>query len=301
MKTNKLKQNSMFQWGIAQKFILCIVLFSFLMIFILSGIQLYIGYNKGLESIKKNIRQIEGSYLPGIIDSLWGFNYDFLKIQLNGMMKLDDVLYIDVVNDDETLAEVGVFAEEDVIVKEFPLLRADGDEMILLGRLRLVFTLKNLRNGLMENAISIIISQSILLFLVSGFMFIVFYLLVARHLYALVNYTKSLGVTTLETPFSLKRYKRSWGKDEFDILADTVNEMRMNLNDSYSHLKGEIFLKNSSSSPRNWKPSAPLPVGLPMILTISCTLLLDLLKCSRKIFPGKAVSRKVLCKFSRRP
>ena len=248
MKTNKLKQNSMFQWGIAQKFILCIVLFSFLMIFILSGIQLYIGYNKGLESIKKNIRQIEDSYLPGIIDSLWGFNYDFLKIQLNGMMKLDDVLYIDVVNDDETLAEVGVFAEKEVIIKEFPLLRAGGDEMILLGRLRIIFTLKNLHNGLMKNAISIILSQSILLFLVSGFMFIVFYLLVARHLYALVNYTKSLGVTTLEMPFSLKRYKRSWGKDEFDILADTVNEMRMNLNDSYSHLKGEILERKQAEA-----------------------------------------------------
>lgn len=35
-----------------------------------------------------------------------------------------------------------------------------------------------------------------------------------------------------------------WGIDEFDILANAVNDMRRSLNDSYSHLKGEIFEKN---------------------------------------------------------
>lgn len=246
--TDPFKKKSILQWGIAQKFILCILLFSFLVTLVLTGIQLYMEYHAGLDTIKKSIRQVEESYLPGIINTLWVSDTLLLNTQINGLMKLRDVQYIDVVYKDETLAKTGVFTDEHVIMKEFPLTYTYGDKTISLGRLRLVYTLKNLHNRLMKNAISIIISQSILLFLVSGFMFVIFYLLVARHLYALVNYTKSLGVATLETPFSLKRLKKRWGKDEFDILANAVNDMRINLNDSYSHLKEEILERKQAEA-----------------------------------------------------
>ena len=246
--TDPFKKKSIFQWGITQKFILCILLFSFLVTLVLTGIQLYMGYHAGLDIIKKSIRQVEESYLPGIINTLWVSDTPLLNTQINGLMKLRDIQYIDVVYKDETLAKTGNFTDEHVIMKEFSLPYTYGDKTISLGTLRLVYTLKNLRNRLVKNAVSIIISQSILLFLVSGFMFVIFYLLVARHLYALVNYTKSLGVATLDTPFSLKRHIKSWGKDEFDILANAVNDMRINLNDSYSHLKGEILERKQAEA-----------------------------------------------------
>jgi PAS domain S-box-containing protein len=248
MIPDKFKKESILRWGIAQKFILCILSFSFLVTLVLTGIQLYMGYHAGLDAIKKSIRQVEESYLPGIINTLWVSDTQLLTTQLSGMMKLGDVQYIDVADKDETLAKAGVFTDEHVIIKEFPLLYTYENKTISLGRLRLIFTLKNLHNRLMKNAIAIIISQSILLLLVSGFMFVIFYLLVARHLYALVNYTNALGVTTLETPFSLKRYKRSLGKDEFDILANAVNDMRMSLNDSYSQLRGEILERKQAEA-----------------------------------------------------
>ncbi len=246
--TDPFKKKSIFQWGITQKFILCILLFSFLVTLVLTGIQLYMGYHAGLDTIKKSICQVEESYLPGIINTLWVSDTPLLNTQINGLMKLRDIQYIDVVYKDETLAKTGNLIDEHVIMKEFPLPYTYGDKTISLGTLRLVYTLKNLRNRLVKNAVSIIISQSILLFLVSGFMFVIFYLLVARHLYALVNYTKSLGVATLDTPFSLKRHIKSWGKDEFDILANAVNDMRINLNDSYSHLKGEILERKQAEA-----------------------------------------------------
>ena len=209
MPTDKSKKESILQWGITQKIILSILLFSYLVTIVLTGIQLYIEYHAGLDTIKKSIRQIEESYLPGIIKTLWVSDTPLLNTQIDGMIKLGDVQYIDVVYEYETLAKTGVFTDEHVIMKELPLPYAYGNKTISLGTFRVIFTLKNLHSRLMKRAISIIISQSILMLLVSGFMFIIFYLLVARHLYALVNYTKALGVETLEKPFVLKRHKKN--------------------------------------------------------------------------------------------
>ena len=100
--------------------------------------------------------------------------------------------------------------------------------------------MENIYDRLAKDALGIIIFQSIIIFLVSGFIFLIFYLLVVRYLYALVDYTRSLKVDTLRTPFILKQSRIQWGKDELDALANTINEMRINLNDSYSQLKEEI-------------------------------------------------------------
>ena len=231
---------SIFKWGIAQKFILCILLFSSLITLLLTVIQLYVGYKNGIDSIEKSICQIESTYLDSIINNLWISDLQLLQTQLYGLVKLKDMQYVDIVDKNETLLKAGIFKDTRVITKKFSLAYTYGDKTVSLGTLRVVYTLENLYNHLAKEAIIIIISQSIVIFFVSGFIFFVFYLLVARHLYALVNYAGSLGVKTLKTPFSLKRNRMNWGKDELDILAEAVNGMRVNLNESYSKLKDEI-------------------------------------------------------------
>ena len=233
------RKNIFLRWGIAPKFILAILFFSTLVTLILTLIQVYTGYKDGLESIDRSIIQIEGSYLDSIINDLWLSDTELLQTHLSGMMKLRDIQYIDVVSRHETLAKIGVFTEKHVVKKEFPLTYTYSNKTISLGKLRIHYTLDNLYERLKKSAISIILFQSIVIFLVSGFFFFIFYLLVARHLYALVDYSKSLRVKTLDTPFSLKLYKNSWGEDEFDILVRAINEMRMDLSESYSRLKVE--------------------------------------------------------------
>ena len=237
------KKDILLRWGIAPKFILAILLFSSLVTVSLTLIQLYNGYKYGLGVIDRGVRQVEVSYLDSIENDLWLSDTDLLQIRLNGMMKLKDVQYIDIVDNQKTIAKVGVFTEENVIVKEFPLTYTYAANTISLGTLHVRYTLDNLYRHLKKNAISDILLQSVVILLVSGFFFFIFYLLVARHLYALVDYSKSLSVKTLDTPFRLKRSKNKWGEDEFDILVKAINEMRMDLSESYSRLKKENIEK----------------------------------------------------------
>lgn len=241
MHTGHLKKKRTLRWGIAQKFILWLFIFTSLLTIIITAVQLYIGYKSGIDSIFKSIRQVEKSYLDGIKKSLWISDTELLQTQIDGMMKLPDMQYVGVVHDKKVIAEAGIFKDKNVITEVFALPYAYQGKTISLGTLRVVYTLQNVYSHLITNAFVLILSQAIIVLLISCFIFFIFYRLVARHLYELVNYAGSLRVDTLEIPFKLKRDRTQWGEDEFDELTKSINLMRSNLKDSYSRLEGEVI------------------------------------------------------------
>jgi|GEM_PF-674990 len=241
MHTGYSKKTWILRWGIAQKFILFLFVFSSLLTILITAAQLYINYKSGLDSIVKSIRQIEESYLDGIKQSLWVTDTELLQTQLDGILKLSDMQYVNVVHDKKILAQAGIFKDENVITETFPLGYTYKGKTISLGTLRVVYTLENVYSRLIRNAFVLIVSQGILVLLISCFIFFIFYRLVVRHLYALVTYTSALSVNTLERPFKLKRDRIQLGEDELDELTKTINLMRENLKDSYSRLEDEVL------------------------------------------------------------
>lgn len=227
-------------WGIAGKFITYILLFSSVITLILTVIQLYMDYRYGLDAIDKSIHQIKESHLEGITQSLWVSDMDLLKTQLDGLLKLNDMQYVDVLQDNEPLIKMGTFKEIQVVTKHFFLSHTYNGKTISLGTLRVIYTLDALYARLMKKALVIIVSQTIKTFMVSGFIFFIFYMLVARHLHAIVAYTGSMGLKNLDTPFVLKRSQKSRTKDEFDMLTTAINKMRTNLKNSYGQIQKEI-------------------------------------------------------------
>ncbi|MBU1059143.1 MAG: hypothetical protein KJ804_12595 [Proteobacteria bacterium] len=234
------REKSIFGRGIVQKIILYIFLFSSTVTLVLIVVQLYGDYRYGLDSIEKSVSQIEVSYLDGIVNSLWLSDTELLQIQLEGIVKLPDMQYADVVYGNETVAKVGEIPDAHVIKKDFLLSYTYGNKTIPLGRLHIIYTLENLYDRLTEKAIVIIISQSIKTFMVSGFIFFIFYFLVGRHLHALARYANALDLHTLEKPFVLNRKQNNRAADEFDIVVKAINEMRKTLHASYHQLQGEI-------------------------------------------------------------
>ena len=241
MHEGPLKRERIFRWGIAQKFIFWLFIFSSLLTIFITAVQLYIGYKSGFNLIRASIQQVEKSYLDGIKKSLWISDTELLQTQIDGMMKLPDMQYVGVMHDKKVIAEAGIAKDKNVISKEFLLPYTYNGKTISLGTLRIVYTLENVYSRLIRNAVVLILSQGIIVLLISCFIFYIFYRLVARHLYELVNYARSLRVDTLDTPFKLKRGQIQWGEDELDELAKTINLMRTNLNDSYIRLKEEVL------------------------------------------------------------
>lgn len=240
MNNAHLPTKRVLRWGIAQKFIVLLFISSSLLTIVIAAMQAYFDYRNDLDSIRKSIQQVEKSYLEGLNKSLWIDDKEILQTQLDGMVKLPDMQYVGVVKDQKVIAESGQSTDKNIIGEELPLSYTYNGKTISLGMLRLVYSLDNVYRRLAKNAVYLILSQGIILLLVSCFIFFIFYVLVARHLYELVNYARTLTIETLQTPFTLKRSRPRFGEDELDELACTINQMRTNLNDSYTQLKGEI-------------------------------------------------------------
>lgn len=245
---NKGNKESRFQWRIAQRFIFYILLFSSTITLILTVIQLYLDYRHGLDSIHSSIEQIEISYLDGIAKSLWVSDTELLQIQLKGMLKLNDMQYIGITHNNRTLFQVGERLNSQQISKDFSLSYTYGDRVMSLGTLHVVYTLNNLYKSLLNKTIVILVSQGIKTFLVSGFILIIFYILIARHLRRLAVYAKKLDLDHLETPFVIRNNQYNNERDEFNILAKAINEMRVNLKESYHQLQEEVIERKQAEA-----------------------------------------------------
>ena len=234
------KNDVILKWGIAQKFILSIFLFNIFITLFLTGIYLYMEYRQGREAIENKIQQLKASYIDGIVSSMRVSDMTLLQTQLEGLVKSGDIRYVNVIHGNELLAQAGIPGEGNTSSREFELPYTYRNKTIGSGSLQVFYTLENLYTHLKSRAIDIIIFQAIIIIFISGFIFLIFYLLVARHIYALVDYTASLKINTLTIPFSLKRRWFKWGEDELDVLSRSINKMRTNLNISYARLKETI-------------------------------------------------------------
>ena len=197
----------------------------------LTGLQLYIDYKNGIADIQKNSKLIEISYLDSISNSLWNYDSDGLNVQLDGLYRLPDVQYIQVKNDKTNVIR-GEKLEGDVVLKTFAISYTFLNNPKELGVMTVQFSLDGLYQRLFDKAIIIFISQGIKTFLVSFFIFYIFYQLVGRYLGDITRYAKNLNEETLAKELVLtksrKLTKNNGLVDEIDELTYALNEMREN-------------------------------------------------------------------------
>ncbi len=233
---NPLLMNTLFKYkellrqSIAKKFIIYIFIFSAAITVILTMIQLYMDYQKGINTIQNNISVVEASHLDTIINTLWVSDMELLQIQLNGMLKLSDMQYIAITDGDEVIAEAGSAQSEHILSRTFPLYHEYGAKSMSLGTLEVTFTLTKLYKRLLTDAVVIAITHAIKTLLLSLFIFIIFYQLVGRHLVVMSDYATSLKFNHLDSPLILNRSKNSQNSaDELTTVVDAINLMRQNL------------------------------------------------------------------------
>ena len=93
--------------GIGRRFILYILLFSSVITFMGTGLKLYLDYDRDLKLIHTSLKQVESSYLHSITNSLWVTDDELLHIQLEGIMRLPDMQFIEVRKGTEVLQAIG--------------------------------------------------------------------------------------------------------------------------------------------------------------------------------------------------
>lgn len=223
---------------ISRKLILYIVLFSSLVTLVLTAIQLRIDYNHGINGIHQRIDQIKKTNMDSIKQSLWTLDQSSINIQLDGLGRISDIIYVEINDADNNLvSSAGEMNTKDTIIEHIYIKQYYRDQDILLGTLTVVATKENVYQQLIDTAIIILVSQAIKTFLVSMFVLIIFYYLVTRHLNKIARHSDMLDITSRPPLLELDRKSSGWFKnDELDHVVTSINKMSQNVYNAYLKL-----------------------------------------------------------------
>jgi C4-dicarboxylate-specific signal transduction histidine kinase len=205
---------------------------------IITAAQVYWDYSLDIQGIESRISQIENSYIDPIANSLWEYNLKQVEISLEGIKNIPDIEYVNIVNKNKILVQVGSKKSKNVISKTFPLVLKDQT----IGELTVVATFENAVKRAKEKIIIIFISQAFKTFITSFCIVLIIQLLVTRHVLKIVKYFKSIeGLENQKTNLKLSLVRtheiRQRNKDEIDELVSSINFMMTNLEGEFGKRK----------------------------------------------------------------
>jgi PAS domain S-box-containing protein len=215
--------------GIGRRFILYILLFSSVITFIGTGLQLYLDFDHDLKSIHTTFKQVESSYLQSITTGLWVTDDELLHIQLEGILRLPDMQRIEIRKGVEVLHAVGAPQSADIIEQTIPLVYVYNGLDMHLGELHVIASLKGVYARIIDRVLVILSIQMIKTFLVSLFIFAIFYRLVGKYLIYMASIVEAIGIESMGQPLHLDQKPKTNQPDELDQLVTSFNRMRENL------------------------------------------------------------------------
>ena len=212
---------------IAFRLVVYICLFSSLAALLSTAVQLFFEYRRDLDQISATVEQIRRSHIPAIVPTLWGYDLAVLAMQLQGIKNLPDVSYAGIVKVVET-GEKG--RGRHILSHEFPLQHTHRGQDLEIGVLQVEVSLQGVYRRLMDRVIVILVTQTVKTFVVSIFIFFLFYATVGRHLTTMADFARSLSLQDLGRPLVLRRRAdRSAKRDELGLVEAAINEMREKL------------------------------------------------------------------------
>ena len=224
------------KWNIATKLMLAVVLVSSLITLLTTAYQLYGNYNHDISLIDDRFNEIEQVHLNNLTSRLWIADIEELKNNLTHFLFLPEIQYLEVYEQNKPLIKVGVKKTENIIERQYPLIFRNNNKPIEIGTLVIHATLDGVYQRIYDQIISILISNAIKTFLVTGFILFLFYRLVTRHLLKFSQFAKNLTLNNIDHKLKLDRKTNHNNPDELDVLVKAFSSMQSNLKESISTL-----------------------------------------------------------------
>jgi len=224
--------------SIARKITLYVLLFSGLFTLVGTGIQLFLDYENDVAGLEATFSLINKSHINSLQQNVWELDMIGVETQLEEIMNLPDVSYLELQIPNMTTTIKGILPEPRVqILHQYELSYSTGAgvEQVPVGTLKVAVTLENIYASLLDKLFVILLTQAVKVLFVSFFIVFLFYMLVTRHLKKISTFISSTTLASLSTPLQLEQDKsflsRNSDQDELSILVNSINSMRTELSD----------------------------------------------------------------------
>ncbi len=224
------------QSPLARRIILAMVLFSAVVALVTTAAQLYKEYRTDKLNLEKQLEQIGAVQLPSLTQSLWVANNKEIRLQLEGILRMPNVVYASVEGVGSSMTAAGNPNAEHRIERLYPMRYTQQEKTRDIGTLRVVATLEHIERQILSHAIELLWVNTLQIILVVLFIFAVFYRLVTRHLTFVADHLRTADPAVAETELALAREPTS-RPDELDVLVSSVNDMQRKTRQALDELR----------------------------------------------------------------
>ena len=182
------------------------------------------------------IDNVEESLATAIGASLWDYNTDLLRIQIDGITNHPAISYAAVSEAGSVITHSGeLIVEESQIIERRISLVNPNSNATSLGELHVIVDLVPIRIESLKRLIPIFISTFLLIIILAWSFFTIFEKNVAHYLVIITDYLSSLSVKKLDKPLYLAGLKNE--QNELTMLTDAINLMQKQLLKSNQELE----------------------------------------------------------------
>lgn len=190
-------------------------------------------YHQGMERMEQSLQQVELTALPGLSRSLWNFDEEQLRVQVNALLHLPDVAFASVKWTDrngrsKSVGSSMVDLPKPLSIRELPLIyqRNDGTREPL-GQLELGISHSTIYQYVGKQTVFLIVFLALQALVSAALIILLMRLLFTQRLSQLADDTRHLSLSSLRQP--LPQPADDAPHDELDNIAVALNTMRERL------------------------------------------------------------------------
>ncbi|MBM9536872.1 ATP-binding protein [Desulfobulbus alkaliphilus] len=218
----------MFDWkknSIAYRLTFQVILFSTMMALLVTIFQLYLDYRQEIQGIEKFFVSIAETSIRPLEESVWILDDLQVNLQIEGLTKRQDIVYAAVEMDNQIAWSKGTPVVKNSIGYTFPLLYQVRGDLKEIGLLHVVASLEGIHARLLRRVITLVSTNTLKTFLVSGFILFLFHRNITRHLIGLSEHVQGIDIRQKQPDAIVLERRRHRGPDELDQVTEVLNAL----------------------------------------------------------------------------
>jgi PAS domain S-box-containing protein len=226
--------------GIGFRLLGVVVLFSSAVTLVLTSIEFYLDYRRGVDAIDARLDEIGAGYGGALAEGLWNVDARQIKAELDGILRLPTITFARVAESSTAttplVVESGRHDPGDVKTREFPITYEIGATRRQIGTLSVEASLQDVRHELLHRLLVVGIAQGAKTFIVSAFILFIVYRLITRHLQTIAAFVRGVRVDRPVQALQLPR-PAARAPDELDEVTQAINTASAGLAAAYDEVR----------------------------------------------------------------